>query len=93
MCLVPLIEWFSTRLSVCGWLYGYVLIVRLVFYDVRMRILSKKKERIVVRISKTKEEQMICEDEVQGQIANQGKPPLDAYLVLNILLLHYYKFL
>ena len=35
---------------------------------------------------------MIHEDEVQGHIANKGKPPLDAYLVLIILLLHYYRF-
>ena len=35
---------------------------------------------------------MVREDEVQGQIANQGKPPLDASLILYILLLHYYRF-
>ena len=35
---------------------------------------------------------MVREDEVQGQIANQGKPPLDAYLTHIVLLLHYYKF-
>ena len=57
-----------------------------------MRTLSEKKERILVRISKRKEEQMVREDEVQGQIANQGKPPLDAYLTHIVLLLHYYKF-
>ncbi len=45
-----------------------------------------------MRILKRKEEQMVREDEVQGQIANQGKPPLDAYFVLIILLLHYYNF-
>jgi hypothetical protein len=57
-----------------------------------MRTLFEK-ERILVRVSKRKEEQMVHEDEVQGQVVNQGKPPLDAYLVLNLLLLHYYKFL
>jgi hypothetical protein len=31
-----------------------------------MRVLSGKKERILVRISKRKDEQMIREDEVQG---------------------------
>ena len=51
-----------------------------------------EKERISVRISERKEAQVIHEDEVQGQIANQGKPPLDAYLDLIILLLHYYQF-
>jgi hypothetical protein len=38
----------------------------------------------MVRTSKRKEEQMVHEDEVQGQIANQGKPPLDASLILYI---------
>jgi hypothetical protein len=57
-----------------------------------MRPLSEKRERTLVRISKRKEEQMVREDEVQGQIANQGMPPLDAYLILIVLLLHYYRF-
>ena len=35
---------------------------------------------------------MVREEEVQGQIANQGKPPLAAYHDLIILLLHYYQF-
>jgi hypothetical protein len=56
-----------------------------------MRTLSEK-ERIVVRMSKRKEEQMVHEDELQGQIATQGKPPLDACLILIILLLHYHRF-
>jgi hypothetical protein len=47
-----------------------------------MRVLLEKKERILVRISKRKEEQMIRGEEVQGQIANLGKPPLDASLIL-----------
>jgi hypothetical protein len=53
-----------------------------------MRLLSEKKEGILVRILKRKEEQMVSEDVVRGQIANKGKPPLDAYLIL----MHYYKF-
>ncbi len=32
------------------------------------------------------------EEEDQGHFADQGKPPLDASLVLYILLLHYYMF-
>jgi hypothetical protein len=52
-----------------------------------MRSLSEKNERISVRISKRKEEQMVHEEEVRGQISNQGKPPLDAYLILNCLAL------
>jgi hypothetical protein len=48
-----------------------------------MRTLSEK-ERILVRISKRKKELMIHEDEVQGHIANKGKPPLDASLILYI---------
>nr|XP_051211454.1 uncharacterized protein LOC127328937 [Lolium perenne] len=43
----------------------------------RMRVLSEKKERILVRISKRKEEQMIREDEVQGQIANKDLVEFD----------------
>nr|XP_051215464.1 uncharacterized protein LOC127333176 [Lolium perenne] len=42
----------------------------------RMRTLSEK-ERILVRISKRKEEMMVCEDEVQGQIANQDLVEFD----------------
>nr|XP_051209842.1 uncharacterized protein LOC127327100 isoform X1 [Lolium perenne]XP_051209843.1 uncharacterized protein LOC127327100 isoform X2 [Lolium perenne] len=40
------------------------------------------------------EEERRAEDreEVHGQIANQGKPPLDACLILIILLLHYHRF-
>ena len=34
----------------------------------------------------------VREEEVQGQIANQGKPPLDAYLTHIVLLVHDYKF-
>jgi hypothetical protein len=45
-----------------------------------------------VRVPKRKEEQVVREDEVPGQIANQGKPTLDAYFFLIILLLHYDKF-
>jgi hypothetical protein len=45
-----------------------------------MRSPSEENERISVRISKRKEEKMVHEDEVQGQMANQGKPPLVAYL-------------
>jgi hypothetical protein len=32
------------------------------------------------------------EEEDQGHFAEQGKPPLDASLILYILFLHYYKF-
>jgi hypothetical protein len=88
---VTLIEWFDIdfvwvvdAMAMC-WLFS------LFFYDVRMRTLSEK-ERILVRISKRKKELMIHEDEVQGHIANKGKPPLDAYLILIVLLLHYYRF-
>nr|XP_051200510.1 lysine-rich arabinogalactan protein 19-like [Lolium perenne] len=50
----------------------------------KMRTLSEK-ERILVRISKKKKKElMIHEDEVQGHIANKGKPPLDASLILHI---------
>jgi hypothetical protein len=31
-------------------------------------------------------------EKVQGHFANQGKPPLDAYIDLIISLLHYYQF-
>jgi hypothetical protein len=75
----------------CEWCSVYVLIVHLLFCDGRMRTLSEK-ERNLVWTSKRKAEQMVREEEVLGQIANQGKPPLDAYLVLIILLLHYYIF-
>jgi cell division protein FtsL len=73
----------------CCIVNALVLIVSFLFGDVRMRSLSEKNESISMRISKRKEEQMILEDEVHGQIANKGKPPLDAYLILIILLLHY----
>ncbi|XP_051183893.1 uncharacterized protein [Lolium perenne] len=45
--------------------------------DPRMRVLSERKERIMVRTSKRKEEQMVREDEVQGQIANQDLVEFD----------------
>jgi hypothetical protein len=32
------------------------------------------------------------EEEDQGHFADQGKPPLDASLILYILFLHYYRF-
>jgi hypothetical protein len=44
-------------------------------------------------IHEEEEELLDIKEEVQGQISKPGKPPLDAYLVLKILLLHYYKFL
>jgi hypothetical protein len=65
-----------------GLCYGYVLIVLPLFFDVRMRSLSEKNERILVRISKRTQELIVREDEVQGQIDNQEKPPIDAYLIL-----------
>jgi hypothetical protein len=47
-----------------------VLIVRLLFCDVRNANAVGEGE-ILVRISKRKEEQMVREEEVQGQIANR----------------------
>jgi hypothetical protein len=35
---------------------------------------------------------VVLEEEVRGQIASQGMPPLVAYLTHIVLLLHYYKF-